>query len=1425
MSEGARMTSQAQEVDALSFPLHGSRLIEASAGTGKTFTIAALYLRLVLGHGGEQAFGRPLDPPEILVVTFTEAATLELRDRIRARLAEAAAFFRDGVLATAGDHAVVTDGPDVTDASDAVDLRDVADVAGGGNISTGHPVADASDVPEMPVARGDTYLRSLRDSLPPERWPDCAARLQLAAEWMDEAAVSTIHGWCSRMLREHAFDSGSLFTQKQVEDDAGLLLEACRDYWRSFVQQLDAAQAGVFLGWWKDFETFQSTICSSLEALLQLEGEAMAPLPAIESFLSTLDSLKAGWHDGSRADELQRLLLEARERKWVHGNLVRVESVHKRMGELRAWALDRTALMPGGKGAAGKAHLEWVEKWCTPQGIAQHWKQPPAEVPAACAALAGLLQGLRELPVNAGKAAVLRHAARWIDARHRQAREQRGELSPDDMLRYLDRALQAEGGKVLARRIRRQFPVALIDEFQDTDPVQYRIFDAIYQVDAPARRRGDEASDAGALHGSAAWCDAQAPEHGGMADGACGQEAERTALVLIGDPKQAIYAFRDADIHTYLRAREATIGRHYTLGTNYRSSSAMVDAVNHLFLAAEQRQGARGAFRFARDGHNPLPFLEVCAQGRSERWQDPAWPAGQTPALTIWQPSVDDPETSLGKGAHERRFAEATASEILRLLQAGQRGEALLGERGVQPADMAVLVSNGHQADLVRRALSRRGIASVYLSDRKSVFDGPVAEDLLRLLSACAEPGNGALLRAALGTALLALPLADLLRLQQDELHWEQQVARFQHYRQVWQQRGVLPMIRLLLQDFGVVARLLAAGEERLLTDVLHLAELLQQASGLLDGEQALIRHLREQRQQPAGDAKARQQRLESDEARVRVVTVHKSKGLEYPLVFLPFFCDVREVRKDALVLGWHDAQGQARHLLTTDENEAAIDEGRKAADEERLAEDLRKLYVALTRARHATWIGVDARTDLAASAAAYLLGWQADPGSAAGSGSEDGNLAGTVDAHGLKAAGKTGAPAAARSADAKGGRTRKSGEGKLSAEEKAARKRQEVIEKARAARRTLADAVQRLVESAGPGLMAVCPPPAADADGLWQPERGRLRWKASPPLPDRPASRWWIASYSALEIDQAARMEEAIAMPPIRQAETPREDDWREYLVDETLERSVLPQTTGSSSPELSMHGFPRGPRPGTFLHGLLEWAGGQGFAALAAQPASLSAEIARRLHHHPEWQPWQGVLSDWLMQLLDRPLLAKESGQIERLRLAGLRQYQVEMGFMVAVDGLDVQRLDAWVREHAFEGAPRPALRADTLNGMLKGFIDLVFEHEGRHYVLDYKSNWLGPGGADYRAASMQAAVLEHRYELQYLFYLLALHRLLKSRLPDYDYDRHVGGALYLFLRGIQSDSGGVFHARPSRAVIEALDAAFRGDERAMQVRREAA
>ena len=151
------------------------------------------------------------------------------------------------------------------------------------------------------------------------------------------------------------------------------------------------------------------------------------------------------------------------------------------------------------------------------------------------------------------------------------------------------------------------------------------------------------------------------------------------------------------------------------------------------------------------------------------------------------------------------------------------------------------------------------------------------------------------------------------------------------------------------------------------------------------------------------------------------------------------------------------------------------------------------------------------------------------------------------------------------------------------------------------------------------------------------------------------------------------------------------------------------------------------------------------------------------------------------------------------------------VELEFWVAVHDVDLAALDALVGRHTLGGAERPPLQAGQLNGMLKGFIDLVVEHEGRYYVIDYKSNWLGPDDAAYTADAMAGEILAKRYELQYVLYLLALHRLLRLRLPDYDYDTHIGGALYLFLRGSQAPSRGIHAERPPRALIDALDRLF--------------
>ncbi|MGB8974035.1 MAG: exodeoxyribonuclease V subunit beta, partial [Pseudomonas capeferrum] len=193
-------------------------------------------------------------------------------------------------------------------------------------------------------------------------------------------------------------------------------------------------------------------------------------------------------------------------------------------------------------------------------------------------------------------------------------------------------------------------------------------------------------------------------------------------------------------------------------------------------------------------------------------------------------------------------------------------------------------------------------------------------------------------------------------------------------------------------------------------------------------------------------------------------------------------------------------------------------------------------------------------------------------------------------------------------------------------------------------------------------------------------------------------------------------------------------------------------------------------------------------------------------------DWTGWIATLTPWLHRLLNEPLPVL--GQEVSLSLAQLRHYQIEMEFWFASHQVDAEQLDQLVARHTHPGHARPAAQPTLLNGMFKGFIDLAFELDGRYYVADYKSNWLGPDIQAYDSLAMEKAILEHRYDLQYVLYLLALHRQLRARLPDYDYDRHVGGALFIFLRGASSSGHGVYFAKPPRVLIEALDALFRGE-----------
>ena len=851
--------STAQVLSAITFPLHGSRLIEASAGTGKTYTIASLYVRLILGHGlAEASFPHQLLPADILVVTFTEAATKELRERIRSRLTSAALYFR------------------------------------------------------QQLSDPDDFLAQLRNDYPdPKLWPNCAQTLELAANWMDESAIYTIHGWCNRMLQQHAFDSGSLFKQTVNTDTSQLLHQVARDYWRTHFYSLPASQCPAVL-------QLASSPDELLKKITKLVFEPALSRVEPAQNLTELFSDWSSWQQqasllSSQARnawlaenaQLTTLLINASSQAWLNGNSYKKATFAEKLNAIDDWAQsDQTSIdfnelykFSHSKLQNGlvKAHKDKAALFSTPALIA---------IDALCQHL------LQEPKLTT---ALSLHACHWIRDRYLAEKQRLATISFDDMLTRLDAALHGPMGDRLTEVIRSQFPVAMIDEFQDTDAIQYRIFARIY----PA------------------------------------QTLPQLACFMIGDPKQAIYSFRGADIHTYLKAHQATQPHHYNLDTNYRSTTELVAAVNQFFSYADQHQTS-GAFGFKTSENNPLAFIKVKANNRQDQWYRNGSPVNSP--LTLWAWPSEQP---IAMSDYRQQLAEVSASQIVNLLNnAAVNGTGFKNHTNGQltalkPSDIAILVRTGREAGLIRKALAKRQLASVYLSENDSIFASQEAADVLLWLKALAEPRNETQLRAALASQTFAFSCVELHRFANDETVWEQHLERFISFQQRWMAAGILPALRSLIFDYGL-HQSQQDGQERCLTNLLHLAELLQQASMQLDGELALIRYLAE----AIADQDSLHQeesilRLESDADLIQVITIHKAKGLEYPLVFLPFICSFKEASGN--YYRYHDAaQNLCIDLDKTSEAQAI-------ADQERLQEDLRLLYVALTRAQYACWLGIAA--------------------------------------------------------------------------------------------------------------------------------------------------------------------------------------------------------------------------------------------------------------------------------------------------------------------------------------------------------------------------------------------------------------------------------------------------------------------------------
>ena len=1164
------MTDAARPDDlGLRLPLHGVQWIEASAGTGKTFTVATIYARLLIETG--------LPVASVLAVTFTEAATSELRDKLRGRLVLAQTIAED--RCEGNDAEVAVTAPLVLAAIEREGLR--------------------------PLQR----------------------RLRLAVEAMDLAPIHTIHGFCRRALADHALEAGQPLVERAIIENERLLREEVAiDFWRAC--STDAVRTGILLSLWSS----PAALAKDLRDLLALD----VLLPVATSDV------------GEYATALLHLAEIARahsERAWqaiaasvaagvMHGNKFRTATVAARWDLLQEWLANGTNGAPdsaiayfassslhektkGGRTAPSSPLFDAIEVWM--------------------------------LAVQPGRVALVHEARNFARQRLGAIKRERGLIGYDDMIHGVADALAGENGVVFAERLREQYRVALVDEFQDTDPRQWSIFQRLFAESTGLDR----------------------------------------ALFLIGDPKQAIYRFRGGDVFTYLSARNCANARH-ALSQNFRSRPLALAAVEQLF-------GGTNPFAQA-----DIEFYSVQPGGHVHD-DDLQLDGRALPALNFDHlPNLDDMHI-----AHARATATtACVARIHGLLAAGLERRALRrGRDGVlrpiAPGDIAVLVATNADADRIRLALAHAGIPCV-AAGRCSLYDTDEAHELRVLLHALIQPADDSRLRAALATPLLGMDAADLRALDDDEMahrHWQD---RFQSWRAQCERFGPLALVNTLCAENAPRLLGLFDGERRL-TNLLQLAEALQATRADRLGLVGLLDELERRILAADTDNDGELLRLESDAARVKILTLHKSKGLEFDLVFLPYVATdggSGHHHGKLAIARYHDGSRRVAELFADSKLAGAA-----SAVEEQRAEQLRLLYVGLTRARLATFVCWGAAKDAAKTPLAWLLHRDAQ------------------------------------------------GERPTSLDDS-----------------TVAAKLQTLASSA----IAIMP-------ALESIPSQRLSF--SPPAATPPAAlalrhfdrHWSVSSFSQLAREDAG-------------TDTTGAGD----------EVESLPSTVVSRF---------SGARFGNALHSALEATDFSAWRDFSGElpPTGEYEHLAAALRG-------QGYASE-IDQLEGLPLLTHLIAATLNTRMpegATLSQLPrvarcAEMEFHLAYASVPLPALMDVLHAHGIIGERQGFGLRRRIEGLLTGFIDLIYEYAGRYYVLDYKSNFL----TDYSSATLAQSVRDNEYDLQYTLYTLALHRWLRFRLGEaYDYDIHMGGIRYLYCRGLSVDGSGIHALTLSRALIESLD-----------------
>lgn len=1173
----------------LNLDLKGIKLIEASAGTGKTYTISNLFCRFIIEGTQIQ---------NILIVTFTNAATDELKNRIRLRLKDVFQLFKG----------IIED-----------------------NIEDEFLSLLLKEFKQETEAQQTIILN----------------RLMLAMRSFDEAAIHTINGFCQRMLSDYAFNSAQHFELNLLQNDQEHWEVAIKDWWRSQSYHLNKSHYSLFIKAVKNLKSLTKNT-----ALLRSDSERII----VPEQHKTIVELYQEW------DEFQQAITEFKSLWQQHKDLVfdlfKEHKIFKKVGLHHVDKIDENlsllnAFLSGNDHSLLIKEFQLLSITLLTKNTLKSQLDHLDKFDVTLFHQADYLWKTQILLTEQFRASVLIDAQSFANEQVIKAKLKQQSITFNDQLKHLNLALTNNKG-VLAKTILQQFPVAFIDEFQDTNDIQYSIFKHIY-------------------------------EH-----------SKEISLIMIGDPKQAIYSFRGGDIFTYLKAKQQVGDQLFSLNNNWRSTPQLIDAINCFF---SQRQDS---FIYA----DAMPFVPVIAG--SDKTPLLIRSNEQQSALNIWHLAENHSTKSAAVNINNH-----VANEISALINEGKIGQALLGEKPVKAEDIAILVRSNYEGKEIANALKQRGVESINIGKDK-VLQSNAAKGLLLLMIGIAQADDLQASRNMLASRLLMLSPQQINQIINNQSAWLSWLDQVNVLHEVWLRDGFITMFYTMLRSFNITQSIIKLDKsERQMTNLLHSVEIIQNAAKTYATPQALCAWLKQQTNKPDLNSNDEDElRLESDAQLVKIVTVHKSKGLEYPIVFVPFLWKSRPISKSLNLYQYHNSNQHPvfdfilpDDDLNTNQNQAFIN-----ADKERLAEDMRLLYVALTRARSQCYLvtGQVSRSGSQYSALAFLC-------------------------HHAQSATDLNSKRAEVSSSYI--------------------KKHNLVEELESLSKSTSN-ISFKVLSETPN----CIKSTQDTINSENLEASHFSGNVN--------FDWQISSFSRMtrDIHQVAHG-----------GQTQQTDD--------------------------DIFNFKRGGDAGTFLHHILELIDFEG--DIKSQSRQLFQRFAARYHLESEQN--EQTVAQWMFEIVNTTL--NSSG----LKLAHLDHSKRldELEFDFSLDTVDIKQLNDFLAKRT--GQTGSVLNIANFKGMMTGFIDLVFEHDGQYFVADYKSNFLGTQLTDYTPDQLEQAVIDRRYDLQYLLYSLALHRYLSYRLPQYDYEQHFGGVYYLFLRAMREETGrqyGVFYDKPSIDEMNMLD-----------------